>query len=213
MNRNITIMLALLIVALIGWGAEYWDRTSDTAFDVYTDTLGLVLGTNTRDSTGVIPGHTNYMVSMFPGQTAKDSFAYAPDSTIVFVIMRGWADKQRTNLMWQKIVFNPFKMKRRPWLRISPPQGTTNADNSDSATALYTTDRTTELFQAAWGVGTGTWDSTRIDLVKIINEVHALRAKEFAPWVDIVVDDSLVCKGRTATPGWKGLVTVTGWNN
>ncbi len=203
MNRNLWVMIFCIVIAFSGMGVTYWNRGDDANFNVYESTLSLRLGTNQRDSTPVFPGGKYIQIGLYPGQTytgSTDSFAYHKDSTIVQVQVRGWADKQRNHLMWKKTVFNPFKMQKSPKRHFY-------LDNSDSATARVCAFGTNPY--APYTAGTGSWDSTRIDLREIKNEIiNNINNVDYAPYIDVAVEDSIVPRGTANTPGWKGKLYV-----
>lgn len=197
------LILCLLVAGFTSLGVTYWNRGDDPVYEVHEDTLSLVLGTNTRDSTAVFPGGKYMQIGLFPGQQysgSTDSFAYHKDSTIVQVQVRGWADKKRTHLLWKQNVWTTFNMQKSPKRHFY-------LDNSDSATARIYAYGSNPY--AAYTAGTGTWDSTRIDLRTLQNEVFKTAlGVDMAPWIDVAVEDSVVPKGTTNTPGWKGKVYV-----
>lgn len=201
MNRIkiMAVIFLLPIIALVGLGVDFgWKTTKDVV--VIQDTLHLKNPTNGRDSTAAFPWCKALMISMRGGASA-DSFVKGAaancDSFIVRAYLRGWTDKQRTQLLFQTPLWSyaaPFKMKKGPGKNVW-------VDKSDSTTRLVYSDRS---FFPAYTAGTGTWDSTRVDLVDLKNQ-H-LAQSEFAPYYDVIVLDS------TAAKGWTGVVTITGVN-
>lgn len=155
-------------------GGAYWGGDEKTGISTWSQLLTLRNSTNTRDSTAVHPSHRYMTVSILPGKTTTtpDSFHSNKDSTQVDVYIRFYNDRTRNNISSSIKLFDAMCCQ------------TTKSTNSDSMNYPI---NFTNVTSTAYTAGTGSWDSTRIDLADLRN---MMRIKSLAPYFDVVLEDA-----------------------
>jgi|GEM_PF-6706097 len=164
----------------------YWGADEVGGIKYWTQLLTLRNSTNTRDSTAVHPSHRYMTVSILPGKTTStpDSFHSNKDSTQIDVFVRFWNDRSRNNIS--------SVIKLVDAMSCQSVKYTTTSTNADSMNFPV---NFTNVAATTITAGTGTWDSTRIDLTDIRNN---LRIKALAPYFDVVIFDADTKVGKAA---------------
>lgn len=209
--RGLSVAILAPLILLVGLSfTGFLDDPTDPT--VKTDILVSSAGTSAQqiDSTALFKwAGTNIMITVGPGYNDTAFFSQAGaralgDSYTCMFYIRGWTDAKRTQLMWQVPLWSgaaPFKCTQRPYSNLNKALVRTNVD---SFTKVFVSNR--DLI-SAYTAGTGTWDSTRIDLVNIRNDGYNLI--QWAPYMDVVKYDSV------AKCGWRhrAKVTIAQFNN
>ena len=176
MSKQRKFSLGVMVLIVIGTiamftfstGAKYWGVTGE--YDIHVDTL-TVSAAAERDSTSVWKGVTGLTISVLPGLTSTDpdSFSQSRDSTDVDIYVRGWTDGNRGLCMGQIQLWDPFDLQI-----LATPAKADSATKSVSFTSnLYTL-----------AAGTGSWDSSRVELTVLENQGQV---PETWPFYDILI--------------------------
>lgn len=189
--KQFWIVLAIagaISVLAFGCGRVNWSADDESGFFVYRETLGPISAAGGADTSQWIEGRRFMQVAFEPGYSAT---AFAPsvsvDSNQVDVFVEGWTNKSGGSMLGSVQLFNPFRA--------------TNAINtsaeSDSFTKVidFSSGKSTSLGYSAYTAGTGSWDSTRVDLVHMKNILN----DQMWPWVRFRIVDTDTKMGKNYT--------------
>lgn len=208
MKRFIQIAVISLCVALVAFGCIF-QKPPETSWEVkrnYNQFISGVLTITTQqgaDTSAVFEGSPNMTITLIPYGTANyDSFhGGGADSCNVDVIVEGLSGPNgaTANVIGYARVFNPWRLQSygKVAQRDSAYRKIDTALN-DSTQSGYTL----QQFFNDYTAGTGSWDSTRVDLVDIKNTLN----KPFWPYCRVIVKDNEKKTGKN----WAGKVIVYG---